>query len=276
MRRLRLQMMAGGLPPVQLLLDLYPNATRAYSLRKIRNLYGGSAIRVRRASDNAEQDIGFDINGDLDTAALTTFCSGTNGFVTTWFDQTLGGFDATNSTAISQPQIVSSGSVLTTNGKPTISFDGTNDFLGFSNVNFAASNYNSFVGKRAVSARRMFALGGNQYLFGFLVDDKIYLQARTAGYNVSNATDATTSQILLTGQVSSNVATIYKNGTLVASSFVSFSLNTVIDSIGVYNRGLQFTQYSFCEFQEIVYYNSDESSNRTGIETNIKTYFGIP
>jgi len=273
MRRLRLQMMAGGLPIVQLLLDLYPNATRAYSLRKIRNLYSGSAIRVRRASDNAEQNIGFDINGDLDTAALTTFCSGTNGFVAIWYDQSTGSFDATQTTAINQPQIVSSGSVLTTNGKPTISFDGSNDSLGFSNVSFAASNYNSFVGKRAASARRMFALAGNQYLFGFLTDDKIYLQARTAGYNVSNATDGTTSQILLTGQVSSNVATIYKNGILVASSFVSFSLSSGINSIGNYANGNQFT---YSEIQEAVYYNSDESGNRTGIETNIKTYFGIP
>lgn len=266
-------MMAGGQPPVQLLLDLYPNATMAYSLRKIRNLYSGSAIRVRRASDNAEQNIGFDINGDLDTAALTTFCSGTNGFVTTWYDQSTGLFDATQTTAINQPQIVSNGSVLTTNGKTTISFDGTNDFLGFTNLNFAASNYNSFVGKRAISSRRMFALAGNQYLLGFLTDNNIYLQARTAGYNVSNVADATTSQILITGQVSSNVATMYKNGTLAASSFVSFSLNLGINSIGSYNNGTSFTH---SEIQEAVYYNSDQSSNRTGIETNIKTYYGIP
>lgn len=266
-------MMAGGQPPVQLLLDLYPNATRAYSLRKIRNLYSGSAIRVRRASDNAEQNIGFDINGNLDTAALTTFCSGTNGFVTIWYDQSGGSFDATQTTAINQPQIVSSGSVLTTNNKPTILFDGSNDSLGFSNVNFAASNYNSFVGKRAVSARRMFAFAGNQYFFGFLTDDNIYLQARSAGYNVSNAADGTTSQILLTGQTSSNIMTMYKNGTLVASSFVSSSLNSGINSIGSYNSGISFTH---SEIQEAVYYNSDQSSNRTGIETNIKTYYGIP
>ena len=145
---------------------------------------------------------------------------------------------------------------MTTNGKPTILFDGSNDSLGFSNVSFAASNYNSFVGKRAVSARRMFAFAGNQYLLGFLTDDNIYLQARTPGYNVSNVADGTTSQILLTGQVSSNVATMYKNGTLVASSFVSFSLNTGINSIGTYNNGILFTN---SEIQEAVYYNSDQS-----------------
>ena len=46
---------SGGVP---LLLDLYPSAAAAYSVRKLSNGYSGSAIRVRRSSDNTEQDIG--------------------------------------------------------------------------------------------------------------------------------------------------------------------------------------------------------------------------
>ena len=56
-----------------LLLDTYPNAAVAYSLRKLRGAYTGSAIRVRRSSDNAEQDFGFDNSGDLDVSTLETF-----------------------------------------------------------------------------------------------------------------------------------------------------------------------------------------------------------
>jgi hypothetical protein len=63
---------AGGSGPVPLLLDVYPSASGAYSLRKLRTLYAGSAIRVRREVDNAEGDIGFSSN-ILDTAALMTF-----------------------------------------------------------------------------------------------------------------------------------------------------------------------------------------------------------
>lgn len=44
----------------------------AYSLRKLRSAYSGDAIRVRRSSDNAEQDIGF-VNNELDVTALTAF-----------------------------------------------------------------------------------------------------------------------------------------------------------------------------------------------------------
>ncbi len=55
-----------------LLLDIYTGATVAYSLRKLRTAYSGSAIRVRRSSDNAEQDINF-VSGDLDTQSLLDF-----------------------------------------------------------------------------------------------------------------------------------------------------------------------------------------------------------
>jgi hypothetical protein len=90
------------------LLDNYPGAVAAYSLRKLDKDYTGDAIRVRRASNNTEQDIGFDANGDLDTSALATFCSGTDGFVKTWYDQSGNGNDATQTTTSAQPKIYDS------------------------------------------------------------------------------------------------------------------------------------------------------------------------
>ena len=61
----------GGVVP-SLLLDTYPNAAVAYSLRKLRTAYTGSAIRVRRSVDNAEQDIAF-VGNDLDTTTMLDF-----------------------------------------------------------------------------------------------------------------------------------------------------------------------------------------------------------
>ena len=104
------------------LLDDYPGAAAAYSLRKLDKNYSGDAIRVRRASNNDEQDIGFDTYGDLDTSALTTFCSGTDGFVKVWYDQSGNGNDATQTTTSAQPKIYdSSTGVITENGKPIVS-----------------------------------------------------------------------------------------------------------------------------------------------------------
>ena len=53
--------------------DAFGGVTAYYSLRKFTEAETLNAIRVRRSSDDAEQDIGFDANGDLDTTALTTF-----------------------------------------------------------------------------------------------------------------------------------------------------------------------------------------------------------
>lgn len=85
-----------------LFLDIYPNAAFAYSFRKLRAAYAGSAVRIRRSSDNAEQDIGFS-GEDFDAASAATFISGGSGYIVTWYDQSGNGLDATQATAGDQP-----------------------------------------------------------------------------------------------------------------------------------------------------------------------------
>jgi len=96
-----------------LLLDLYPDADAAYSLRKLRTAYSGSAIRVRRSSDNAEQDINF-VGNELDTGSLLSFVGAGDGFVSIWYDQSGSGNNITQLTATSQSRIVIGG-VLSVN-----------------------------------------------------------------------------------------------------------------------------------------------------------------
>lgn len=110
------------------ILDSYPGAAAAYSLRKLSSTYNGSAIRVRRSSDNTELDIGF-TGVELNTSELLAFCGAGSGFVETWYDQSGNGYDATQLTAAYQPQVVSSGSVNFRNAKPALQFDGSNDAM---------------------------------------------------------------------------------------------------------------------------------------------------
>ncbi len=119
------------------LLDTYPNASAAYSLRQLRTAYTGDAIRVRRSSDNTEQNIGF-VNNVLDTASLLTFCGAGNGFVTTWYDQSGNAKNSTQTIALQQPRIVNAGSLDTVNGKAAVLGDGSNDTL--SNITLSLSN----------------------------------------------------------------------------------------------------------------------------------------
>ena len=103
--------------------DDYGMPTSAYSVRKL-TPNATNCIRVRRSSDNAEQDIGFVLNTPnalIDTTALLSFVGANNGFVVTWYDQSTTGHNFTQSTGSLQPQIVSSGSVVTLNSVPSIS-----------------------------------------------------------------------------------------------------------------------------------------------------------
>jgi hypothetical protein len=258
------------------LLDTYPNAAAAYSLRKLSSTYTGNAIRVRRSSDNAEQDFGF-VSNTLDTTSLLTFCGAGNGFVTTWYDQSGNANNATQSTAANQPQIVSSGAMIAINGKNSMSFDGSNDSFNLaSTINVASSNYNSFVGKRGASARRLVGLTGGvgqQYFFALNSDNNYYLQSKTTHYQVSSATDTTTNQLLLTGLNSAGTMSMYKNGSTITSSQLSATITNQISTIGNYLGGNGFLVYA--DLQEIVFYNSDQSSNRNGIESNINTFYTI-
>lgn len=83
-----------------------PAPAVAYSLRKLLATANPlKAARIRRASDNAEQDIGF-VGNDFDTAAATTFCAATTCFLRAMYDQTLTGRDVAQAIVANQPELV--------------------------------------------------------------------------------------------------------------------------------------------------------------------------
>jgi len=110
-----------------LALDGYSGIWGGYSVNKLRAAYSGAAVRVRRSSDDSEQDIGF--TGDtLDTSALSSFVGANSAYVVTWYDQGGGGNNLSQSTAANQPRIVNAGTYDT-----QLVFDGSND--GFVTAN---------------------------------------------------------------------------------------------------------------------------------------------
>jgi hypothetical protein len=129
-----------------LLDNISGSATGAYSVvRKLRTAYAGSAVRVRRSSDNTEQDIGFS-GGVLDTASLLSFVGAGNGFVVTLYDQSGNSRNLTMATTANQPQIAASGAMITVNSNPAMQFDGTNDNLAGASIGtFANQNTYSVV-----------------------------------------------------------------------------------------------------------------------------------
>ncbi len=251
------------------LLDTYSGAAAAYSLRQLSSTYSGDAIRVRRSSDNAEQNIGF-VNNELDTASLETFCSGTDGFVAIWYDQSGSANNAANTTAVSQPKIVSSGSTILENGKPAIEGDG-NSQLKFSTINTTAIN--SFV---SVTYNDTI----NKMLYGLHNDtNNFFWVYSSASVRIRESGVQTTLSLATSGQ--SNTS-IFRNNTnfLSVSSNGSLSSANSTDTLASINtimNGYNGTPFALVgTFQEfIVWPNSDESTNRSGIETNINDHYSI-
>jgi hypothetical protein len=91
-----------------LLADAVSGAVQAYSMRKLRAAYAGDCLRLRRSSDNAEDDFGFDGNGNLDTAAIASWLGGADGFVVTWYDQSGNAKHIMQATAGNQPNYLAS------------------------------------------------------------------------------------------------------------------------------------------------------------------------
>lgn len=102
------------------------SAVRAYSMRRLATAYAGSAIRVRRSSDNSEQDIGF-VGEALDTTSLASFVGAGSGFISRWYDQSGNADDLLQTTTGLQPRIVNSGTIDTRNSLSCAKFDGTDD-----------------------------------------------------------------------------------------------------------------------------------------------------
>ena len=77
----------------------------AYADRKLTASYAGPGVRVLRVSDSAELDIGFDVGGLLDAAALDSFLGAELGRVVTYYDQTGNGFHAVQTTPADRPYV---------------------------------------------------------------------------------------------------------------------------------------------------------------------------
>jgi len=115
-------------PNFQGLLDLYPGAAAAYSLRALSTGWlAGDVVEVREDTGQTTQSFTAAqiLNGDL-----VAFCGVGDGFVSTWYDQSGNGNDATQITTTSQPKIVDAGAlILDASGNQTIKFDGIDDSL---------------------------------------------------------------------------------------------------------------------------------------------------
>jgi hypothetical protein len=279
---------SGGAPFVGLL-DLYPSAAAAYSVRRLSEVYSGSLMEVRRSSDNALQDIGFDANGDLDTASLLSFVGEEDAFVRTWYDQSGNAYDATQTTTSAQPQIVSSGVISNKNSKPAIDFSGGNweldanaaasEFAG-TDVNFESFSVLSGDGSSNKSFFSLAAASGSTTSLQLRTNGidflRVFIRDDANANNNKTTTTQITNQSLVSVLGTPSDYNIYVDGTADAGNPNTVSLGLCsFAKATIGNDARAVSTYWEGTIQELVFYNTDQSSNRTGLETNQNDYYTI-
>jgi len=251
------------------ILDTYGSAKVAYSLHQLSST-ATLSCRVRRSSDNAEQDIGF-VSGDLDTTSLLSFVGANDGYVVKMYDQSGNSNDALQTVAVNQRQIVSSGALVTygVNGKAsTLKTTGSSKLL--LTTPFAESS-------------QQFQVAVFDHIG---TTESLGLSAPTAPYPLL----ITTSEL-----VYYNDGTVKSFGTTTTGEKIAVSYRNSSNNLGVYFNNVQFgselaggtpsaTNYtqiwdrvgSSTEYASTtILWQSDLSANINDINTEINNYYGI-
>lgn len=280
--------LTSSLPSFIGLLDEYPGAAASFSTRKLLSTYTGPAIEVRRDSDNAVQDIGFDSNGDLDTNSLENFVNTASGYVRTWYDQSGNVNNVTQTTTANQPQIVNTGSVILKNSNPAIQFNG--DTTSLLSLNTGETFVNGPAFSATVSTSDDLSIINDQPIFAWSGDSSNVIVVEYDGTNLAkaakydggylfNPTHAAVSSIqylhILDYDGSSNF-NFYQNNILsTGNTNPSTSLTSQRLTLGSGTSGAGSPWLLSGSIQEVVLYSIDNGDNRTGIQDNINSYYNI-
>jgi len=288
------------IPP---LLDEYSGASAAYSLRKLRTDYSGNAIRIRRSNDDAETDIGFS-SGSLDTAAIASHCGANDGFVTTWYDQASSN-NASQSTSANQPKIYDGTTgVIIVNGKPAVQMSTSSISLSvpsskttFKFLHDGSSSSTSWVVSptdaretSGTTEHELFETGAFSGSVGVEISyqSSQFSSTELARFLVKNGTstsvDYTTpvetfavGQNLVTFYIDADNATAADRLKVGVNGGALLTGNTSTNAPSTADSQLDFTLYGgfTALWQEVIVWNSDQSANRTAIESNINNLYSI-
>jgi len=274
-----------GAPAADLLLDSFPGAGAAYSLRLLDKDYTGNCLMVRRSNGDST-NIGF-VNNYLDTVSLKSFCGTTSSdtcYVRTWYDQSGNAVNVEQTTSTLQPYIVRGGA---------ITYDSTTVAIFFNGLRVLQTTIGQFQPTIAdtYTVVRMTETSTGQPILNFSDStthsnslQTLWIFPRPQGSLVTqivqnqNTYNGTNSPINVRYlfNLNSKQANVYRNNTSILSTKVTTDLsyrNRATFLIGniltPHNVGLRGY------FQETIIYTSDNSTNRTAIETNINNFYQI-
>lgn len=278
-------------PTQNYILDLYP-AAAAYSLRRLKSGFSGPLIRVRRSSDNTEQDIGL-IGDTLDTASLLSFVgAGNNGFIRTWYDQSGNNYHLGQTTTTLQPRIVTSGAIEVIGSTPCInSYESSRLFYTqvgniFSTADCSAYYAGVFDTSNIADGRLISVKASAQATDWNTSTSMIVLGQVSIGTSVqmyrqggsrSNLTNALNSTAAIyAGTKNATRFQLYRNTTAGTSTTSTASTALAANEIYLFssfNTGA--TEHVKARALSVILYNTDVTSNHTNIRDALNTMYTL-
>lgn len=264
------------------LLDAYPGAAAAYSLRDLSLLRNAPVVRVRRDNDDAEDDF---TATEVSDGTLTAWVgAGNNGFVRTWYDQSGNGNDVSAVNQANQPRIVVSGTLETENSNPAISYN--NDLLVGNSPLASSSNYAIAAVYRVNTGKdanpRYFTINdagnGLNLQLGHNSDNKYFNRVDAATALSANTYSTFGSTSLLWWSASAGVRAFSRNGQLDAfsDSGPPSGDSEIGNGLFIFKGFREDSFYSETgKIQELIVYSSDQSTNRAAIEADINAHYSI-
>lgn len=258
-----------------------------FSVRLGSASYSGALVRIRRSSDSAEKDFYPDSNEELSMSSedgagtsLSTWISTDSGYIVTWYNQGSNAQNVTQSTGANQPRIINAGTLETKNSKTGIYFDGT-DNLSQVTYNGITEPFGAWaVGSNEVNAAAGALMstrsGGAQEGFVLVCDRRtnknLFFADYGAGFDLwdlsaqVNSANQRICSGILTAALDGNS---YYNGTLQTNAS-----GTTVPARAVLEIGSQVGATKLTGFiQEVMTFDTDQTSNRADIESNVNGYF---
>jgi hypothetical protein len=213
-------------------------------------------------------------------AGIPAYEDTVNGFVETWYDQSGNGNDATQLTAGSQPKIVDAGTLeKDANGKPEMVFDGSNDWLDLGvkqlgNTEFFADSSDSWF----ITAVATYS-GGT--LISKAVSNNVEREFQifyNLGQNTVNARGGHTD---FSADTDRRIISFNWDGSNAVAGANGASTTVNVGSAAKTNQNINIGSRTNGGFplngsiQEIIVYDSDQTSNRPAIEANINNQYDI-
>jgi hypothetical protein len=267
------------------LLDIYPGAAAAYSLRNLQGRSGkdSAVVRVRRSGGNTESDFTATQVSDGSLAAWVGV--GNNGFVRTWYDQSGNNQHLNQATNSAQPLIVSNGAVVSDDGKPAVQTDGTSHYMQSPNgaLGSVTSFYIAAVGSITADDNRSIFAASNG---GYSITNQWLTVRRSGGFvNFRHARLGVNTNIDLSDTGAKSLFQFLRSETSLSAWVNSetstttvpsdaLSLSAEIDFRAIDNFG-SLVQPSPGLTQELIAYATDQSTNRAAIEANINAHYNI-